>query len=337
MNRRGKTAFCFPGQLRERVVLEEHHPLRNDPHFREWTEKASRLTQFDLLQFSFKGEKENPGLSLKLQISTYLLSMIHFYRLRAAGWVPDVLAEHSMGIYAALAASEAITFEEGLYITESIGRLLERRGSLHRGGLASIIGLTLEEIEKICSDLGGDDLTIANYNGSMHFVLSGEEKGVERAIALALSRKAISASRLPFHTALHSPSLLTLESEVQHLLKEIEIRPPKFPVLNHWTVQPLKRGEIKDFLCLEIGQPVHWDRCVARLIQEGVARFIEVGQETTLSKLIRWIHREAEVFSAGEPLSLPLPDAKLGSQSVDKENETLPQGISSERGTDEIS
>jgi [acyl-carrier-protein] S-malonyltransferase len=302
MNRKGKTAFCFPGQIRDRIILEDHHPLKKDPHFREWTEKASRLTQFDLLQFSFKEEEEDIGFNLKLQISTYLLSMIHFYRLRAAGWVPDVLAEHSMGIYAALAASGAITFEEGLFITESIGRLLEKEGSLHRGGLASVIGLTLEEIGKICSDLNGYHLSIANYNGSMHYVLSGEEQGVEKAISLALSRKAISASRLPFHTALHSPSLLSLKKEIQDILKEIEIRPPQFPVLNHWTVKPLEREEIKDFLCLEIGQPVYWDRCVERLIQEGVTQFIEVGQETTLIKLIRWIHREAEAFSAGESL-----------------------------------
>jgi malonyl CoA-acyl carrier protein transacylase len=302
MNRKGKTAFCFPGQIRDRIILEDHHPLKKDPHFREWTEKASRLTQFDLLQFSFKEEERDIGFNLKLQISTYLLSMIHFYRLRAAGWVPDVLAEHSMGIYAALAASGAITFEEGLFITESIGRLLEKEGSLHRGGLASVLGLTLEEIGKICSDLNGYHLSIANYNGSMHYVLSGEEQGVEKAISLALSRKAISASRLPFHTALHSPSLLSLKKEIQDILKEIEIRPPQFPVLNHWTVKPLEREEIKDFLCLEIGQPVYWDRCVERLIQEGVTQFIEVGQETTLIKLIRWIHREAEAFSAGESL-----------------------------------
>ena len=297
---KGKIAFCFPGQIRERVILGDHHPLRKDPHFQEWTERASALNQFDLLQFSFRGEEKEAGFNLKLQISTYLFSIIHFYRLRAAGWVPDVLAEHSMGVYAALAAAEAITFEEGLFITESIGRLLEKEGSLRRGGLASIIGLPLEEIEKICYDLNGHHLAIANYNGSMHFVLSGEEKGVENAISLALSRKAVSASRLPFHTALHSPSLLSLREEIQHLLRDIEIHPPKFPILNHWTVRPLKKEEIKEFLSQEIGQPVYWDRCVERLIQEGVIRFIEVGQEATLTKLIRWTHREAEAFSAGD-------------------------------------
>ena len=302
---KGKIAFCFPGQLRERLILEENHPLREDPHFKKSTERASKLNKFDLVNFCFKGEEKEVGFDLKLQISTYLLSMIHFYRLRATGWVPDILAEHSMGIYAALAASEAVTFEEGLFITESIGRLLEREGTLRRGGLASIIGLPLGEIEKICCDLNGHRLCIANYNGSMQFVLSGEEAGVEKAIALALSRKAVSASRLPFNTALHSPSLLSVREEIQGILREIEIRTPKFPILNHWTVMPLKREEIKDFLSQEIGQPVYWDRCVKKLIHEGVTQFIEVGQEATLTKLIRWIHRDAEAFSAGEHLHFP--------------------------------
>jgi [acyl-carrier-protein] S-malonyltransferase len=298
----GKTAFCFPGQLQEKPELEDHHPLREEPHFKEWMERASLMTKFDLVNFSFKEEESEAGFNLKLQISTYLLSMIHFYRLRTAGWIPDILAEHSMGIYAALAASEAISFEEGLFITESIGRLLEREGTLHQGAMASIIGLPLDGIQKICRDLDGYPLFIANYNGSMHYVLSGEEEGIEKAIFLALSRKAISATRLTFDTALHSPAFLSLRDGIVSLLKDVKIKASKFPILNHWTIKLLKKEEVKDFLSQEIGRPVYWARCVEKLIQNGVHHFIEVGHESTLTKLIRWINREAEAFSAGDHL-----------------------------------
>jgi malonyl CoA-acyl carrier protein transacylase len=135
---KGKTAFCFPGQLHEKPILEDHHPLREDPHFKEVLRRVSSQTKFDLLHFSFGDEDEAEDFSLKLQIATYILSMVHYYRLRAAGWNPNILAEHSMGIYAALAASEAITFEEGLWVTESIGRILEREGASSRGAMASI-------------------------------------------------------------------------------------------------------------------------------------------------------------------------------------------------------
>jgi len=302
MSSKGKTAFCFPGQLQERPILEDHHPLRKDPYFKELMERASLQSKFDLLNFSFKGEEVEVGLNLKLQISTYLLSMIHFHRLQTAGWTPDILAEHSMGIYAALAASEAITFDEGLFVTESIGRLLEREGASTHGAMASIIGLSLEELQKICHQLDGYHLFIANYNGSMQYVISGEEEGVEKVISFALSKKAISASRLAFNTALHSPALLSLREEITGLLKDIKIKPPKYPVLNHWTIKPLKKEEIKDFLSQELGRPVYWVRCVENLIREGVHQFIEVGHGTTLTKLIRWIDRDAEAFSAGERL-----------------------------------
>ncbi len=292
----GKIAFCFPGQLQERPILNEDHPLRRSPHFVEWTEKAYRQSSFDLLEFSFNGEEA--GLNLKLQVATYLLSMIHFYRLRSEGWVPDVLTEHSMGIYAALAASEAITFEEGLWLTESIGRILEKEGTPSRGAMASVVGLPVEEIGNILQDLKGYSLSIAHYNGSKHFVLSGPEEGIEKAIALALSRKALSANRLTFNIGLHSPQLTPLKGEIQALLKDIVVKTPKIPILNHWTVTPLNREEIKDFLVEEIAQPVYWERCVEKLIQEGVERFVEVGHGNALMKLIRWIDREVEAISS---------------------------------------
>lgn len=299
---KGKTVFCFPGQLQERPIFADDHPLRKDPHFKEFFTRASRQTKFDLLDFSFGDQEEEEDFNLKLQISTYLLSMIHFYRLQAGGWTPDIFAEHSMGIYAALAASGAIDFEEGLFITEAIGRLLKKEGELHRGGLASIIGLSLEEIQKICQALNGFQLAIANYNGSMNFVLSGEEEGIGRAISLALSRGAISANQLTFKTALHSPSLYPLREKIMEILQGIKIKPFKITILNHWTIKTLRREEVKDFLAEEIGRPVYWVRCIETLLQGGFTQFIEVGHETTLTKLIRWIDREAEAFSAGDRL-----------------------------------
>ena len=296
---KGKTAFCFPGQLHEKPILKDH-PLRKDAHFEELLKRASSRTKFDFLDFSFGGEAEDENVSLKLQISTYFLSMVHFYRLQAAGWTPDIFAEHSMGIYSALAAAEAISFEDGLFITEAIGRLLQREGTLHPGGMASIIGLPLEEIQKICQDLNGFQLSIANYNGSMHFVLSGEEEGIEKSISLALSRKAVSATRLAFNAALHSPALHSLREEIMTILQDIKIQPSSVPILNHWTIKPLKREEMKDFLSQEIGRPVYWIRCVEKLLQEGFTQFIEVGHEATLTKLVRWVDREAEAFSAGD-------------------------------------
>ena len=82
------------------------------------------------------------------------------------------------------------------------------------------------------------------------------------------------------------------------ILEGIDIRPLKVPILNHWTIQPLKREEVKDFLSQEIGRPVYWNRCMEKLLREGFTQFIEVGHEATLTKLMRWMDRDSEAFSA---------------------------------------
>ncbi len=301
MEAKNKIAFCFPGQIQERPILSKYHPLSEDPFFRDWVDRAEKETGIELWKF-MNEETEGEQVPLKLQLTTYLFSVIYFQRLLEKGWTPEILTEHSMGIYAALTASEAITFEEGLFITHSIGRLLEEEGALCPGMMASIIGLPLEEIQKIISTLDGYRLAIANYNGSMHFVISGEEEGVQKAMELALARKALSVSKLSFNTALHSPPLSHLRGKIRDLLREIEVRPFRYPILNHWTIQPLNRGEVKDFLSEEIARPVYWVRCVEKCIQEGVRQFVEVGKESTLTKLIRWIDREVEALSAEELL-----------------------------------
>lgn len=305
-----KVVFCFPGQIQERPILSKDHPLSRDPDFRAWIDQAEKQTEMDLWKF-IMGEREEDQIPLKLQLTTYLFSVIYFHRLLEKGWIPEMLTEHSMGIYAALTASGAITFEEGLFITQSIGRLLEEEGVLYPGAMASIIGLPLEEIQKILNTLDGYRLTIANYNGSMHFVISGEVEGVQKAMELARARKALSASKLPFNTALHSPTLAHLRGKIRDLLRNIEVRPFRYPILNHWTIQPLSRGEVKDFLSEEIARPVYWIRCVEKCTQEGIRHFIEVGKESTLTKLIRWIDREVEAHPAEELLFLGGQDGIL--------------------------
>ncbi len=155
--------------------------------------------------------------------------MIHFYRLKAAGWVPDILAEHSMGVYAAWLLPKRSRLKKASSSPNRLEDSLKKKGSLHQGAMASITGLPLEEVQKVCRDLDGYELFIANYNGPMHYVISGEEEGVEKAISFALARKAISATRLAFRTALHSSSLLSLREEIKDILKEIDIQPPQGP------------------------------------------------------------------------------------------------------------
>ena len=295
----GKVALCFPGQL-SRVPDEIGKKSGGGydlPH--PFLERAWEKAGFDLSSFLFQREEEDRSLNLKLQVTSYLLSMIAFDRYRGKGGHWNFITEHSMGIYAALTAAEAMTFEEGLQMTKGIGLILEKAGEKSPGGMAAIIGLEAEEMKRICAEVPGN-LYVANVNGSRHFVLSGAVASLERGMELSLKRGAMSAHRLTFTTPLHSPLLKSIADDVHRFITGFTIRPPKTFLACHWSGMQLSDPEeIINFLIEELYRPVDWEGCVQYLLSQNVGCFIEMGPDSALTKLIRWIDRDVKALSYG--------------------------------------
>jgi [acyl-carrier-protein] S-malonyltransferase len=295
----GGVALCFPGQLNKipEGVAGSSGGGNHLPH--PFFEKAWEKVGFDFSSFFFQQEEEDRHLNLKLQVASFLLSMVSFDRYRRKGGQWDFITEHSMGIYAALVAAEAVTFEDGLEITKGIGLILEQAGEKNPGGLAAVIGLDSEEIKRICSDVNGD-LSVANVNGSRQFVLSGDVASVERGIELSLKRGAVSAQRLTFCTPLHSPLIEPITEDVRKFIMGFDIRPPQTPLVSHWSGKYLSEpDEIRGFLAEQLHRPVDWEGCVQYLLSQGVTCFIEMNSHDALTKLIRWIDRDVRAFSYG--------------------------------------
>jgi len=295
----GKVALCFPGQLNK--VPDEIGKRSGGgsklPH--PFFERAWERADFDFFSFFFQREEEDQYLSVKLQVATFLLSMISFDRYRKKGSHWDVITEHSMGIYAALVAAEAMSFDDGLMMVKGIGLILEQGEQAKSGGMVAVIGLESEAIKKLCSDVGGG-LSVANVNGSRQFVLSGATTSIEQGLKLALQRGAISAQRLTMSVPLHSPLMESIKGAVHAFISDISIQPPQTPVVSHWCGRPLHDpDEIRDFLVEELCRPVDWEGCVQYLLAQGVTCFVEMGPADTLTKLIRWIDRDVKALSYG--------------------------------------
>ena len=227
------------------------------------------------------------------------MSMISFDQYQRKGECWDIITEHSMGIYAALAAAGAVTFEDGLAITKGIGLILEKAGEKSPGGMAAIIGLEGKAVREICSEVAGD-LYVANVNGSRQYVLSGDMASLDRSIEMSLKRGAISAQRLTFNTPLHSPLMESITVEVSTFIANFAIQSPQIPLMSHWSGKSLNDpDEIRGFLVGELCRPVDWEGCVQYLLSQGVTCFIEMGPQDTLTKLIRWIDRDVQSLSYG--------------------------------------
>lgn len=306
-----KICFCFPGQLLEPPCLNTDL-LNCGAVLQDISSKTLELTGFNFSSHGFQDQRLNQYTNLKLQLSTYIVSVLYYRLLRQHGVVPDIITEHSMGIYAALVASGVFTFEETLMIVFEIGLLLEQNLSQLDGAMASVIGLSEDQINEILHRVIPLKVFVANYNGSKNFVLSGQREGIQKAITVAVDHyHAVSASMLTLNIPLHCMMLERFQPDLSAILSKAEPRTPKIPLINHLWLESCKPKMVRELVCESIFKPVHWDLCVQKIASSGVHRFVEVGYGETLFKLVRWIDRDITVMNIRDQKSIERIAEKL--------------------------
>lgn len=271
--------FMFPGQ-----PLTHDATLPDDADFSEVTALARSHTGLDLSAFTWAGESHTEQVAL--QVYGVAVSLYRQRCLRAEGVEPAVVAEHSMGIYAALAACGAVGEGEALEIAFRVGACMER---LFRGrdfALGCLIGLTAEKVEVLAAE---GTVFLANHNTSHHFLLAGGRREMEATLGEALASGVFSAKLFPCDAPLHTPLLAEAEGELTAIFRDYRYHEPAIPLMNHIDQELLIAAEIPAFLMRELTETVYWEATYRALKRFGATRFVEVGAGNSLKKYNRWI------------------------------------------------
>lgn len=235
-----------------------------------------------------------PGTMLSrhtmLQVYGVAMSLYRARRLRQEGIQPDLIAEHSLGIYAALAASGSIAEGDALELVCRIGSCLAAMGQRHQYALGCPIGLPVAAVEAAAKQHG---VYVANYNTSRHFLLAGLQSGVEAALTACQAAGAFSVSLFPCEAPLHTPLLVEVSEQLAAIAADYRFGEPAVPLLEHIGQTRLHAAVIPAFLVDELLQPVFWEQTWKQLQASGFSRCIEVGSGQALTKFNRWIDGEA--------------------------------------------
>lgn len=213
-----------------------------------------------------------------------LKSQIHF----AAG--------HSLGEYTALCAT-------GVFSLASTARLLRARGlamqeavPLGVGGMAALIGATLEQGEDVARQAtsGTSVCEVANDNAPGQIVLSGHKDAIERAIDIAgsmgIKRAIVLPVSAPFHSSLMQPAVAKMQASLD---KEEILGMPSVSLVSNVTASPLETADqIIPRLLDQMTGRVRWVESMMYLVDHGVTEVIEVGAGKVLSGLMRRIHKD---------------------------------------------
>lgn len=289
----GKLAFVFPGQGAQYIGMGKEF-YEKEPAAKKVYDKASKVTGLDIPALCFE-ENDRLNITEYTQIAMLTTEIALYKVLMQQGIKPDVTAGLSLGEYAAVTASGIMSEEDAFRVIRQRGIFMQEAVP-EGGGMAAVLGLDNEVIEKICRETEGN-VSVANYNCPGQIVITGEQQAVADASEAMKQAGAKRVVPLNVSGPFHSSMLIPAGEKLEKVLESVELKNFKIPyVCNLMADYVTDTREIKFLLKMQISSPVKWQQSVERMLEQGVDTFVEIGPGKTLSSFIRKINKDVKVL-----------------------------------------
>lgn len=296
----GQQAVIFTGQGAQFIGMGQD-VAQQSPVAKALYDQANDLLGYDLSKLCFEGPVEKLSQTDIQQPAIFVTSSAIWEAYLEAGGKRETFSRTgglSLGEYTALYVAGAMTFEQALRLVSKRGQLMQQAALASPSGMVSLIGADETKAHEICNQAREDDiLAPANFNSPGQIVIAGSQNACERAISIA-EESSCRAVQLAVAGAFHSPLMESAAQGLAPVLKETPFVAPNMPVISNVNAdyhnQP---DQIRESLQNQVTQPVLWQRCIERLITDGVDRFVEIGPGRILTGLMRKIDRKIPTTS----------------------------------------
>ena len=215
--------------------------------------------------------------------------------LQDGGRQPQMFAGHSLGEINALHAAGAMDFTTALAIVKRRAALMSEAPA---GGMAAILGMKPAAIADVLRQNGLDRIDVANINSPGQTVISGDAGQIAAAKAPFESAGVKAYIQLPVGGAFHSRLMADAEQAFAHFLNDFRFAAPHTPVLSNITAQAYPADDIAGTMARLLSRPVDWVGCVSRMLDQGIAEFIEFAPKPVLSAMVRDIRAQWQPMPA---------------------------------------
>ncbi|MBN1815792.1 MAG: ACP S-malonyltransferase [Sedimentisphaerales bacterium] len=298
-----KTAFLFPGQGAQSSGMGADI-AQACPAAMAVYDRANEIVGYDLKELCFHGSEEKLAETEISQPAIFVTSAALLEALRSdpktALIAPNVTAGLSLGEYTALYAAGILEFEDALRLVQQRGRAMQAAAEDSDGAMVSVLGLDEAQIAELCKEAALDQvLQPANFNCPGQIVISGQTEACRRAAELAGPFGAVKAIVLKVAGAFHTPMMQPAADTLRQVLNETPVREPdRIQVIanidaGYYTgADQVRKGLVRQLI-----EPILWQKCMERLLADGVELFYEIGPGRVLTGLMKRIHRKAAVIN----------------------------------------
>ncbi|QDQ02380.1 ACP S-malonyltransferase [Lysinibacillus fusiformis] len=293
-----KIALLFPGQGSQYIGMSKK--LCEDFQVAAQTfDEANDILGFDLKKICFEGKMEELTRTDITQPALLTASVASFrVYMEEIGVTPQFSAGHSVGEYAALTCSGAISFADSLKIVRKRGLLMQEASEKALGKMVAVRGLSIEAIEQVCKKASTSEMPVvmACYNSLKQNVIAGHSKTVDQAV-VKLEELGGTLTPLKVSAAFHSPMLQASADELRYELEKVSYRSPKWEVISNVSGLPYADSlDMIDSLKEQMVKPVKWNETMMYLQKQGVEKYIELGPNAVLSNLLKDNDRHAKTY-----------------------------------------
>jgi [acyl-carrier-protein] S-malonyltransferase len=217
-----------------------------------------------------------------------------------------MVAGHSVGEYSALVAAGALKLEDAIRITRLRGRLMESSCPAGLGGMAAIMGLEPEQVEKLFEGVpAGEIADIAAVNTLGQVVIAGHRSALVPIVEKAKAAGAMNATMLVVSGPFHSRLMQNARDGLSKALVDVKMNPTTLPVVTNADARAHHEpGEFRALLLDQLTKPVLWQATMARMVEQGITTFVELGAGRVLSGLLKKFDRKLICHSVRDPESL---------------------------------
>ena len=288
-------AYIFPGQGAQFVGMGKELYDGNS-HAKKLFQNANNILGFNITEIMFEGDSESLKKTNVTQPAIFIHSTI-LGKINDDLIKPDMVAGHSLGEFSALVINKCISFEDGLELVKLRANAMQRACELKPGTMAAILGISFEEVEKVCNSIA-EIVVPANYNCPGQLVISGSTDGIDLACDKLKNLGARRAIILPVGGAFHSPLMEPAKKELESAINKINFSSPICPIYQNVNANAsIDKNEIKKNLILQLTSPVLWSQSVEAMCINSATIFIEVGPGKVLQGLVKKIKPDVSLES----------------------------------------